>query len=43
MAIKRARESSPLWVWIAVVLLVLGAISYAAGVVVLEYFMTAAS
>ena len=43
MAIKRARESSPLWVWITVVLLVLGAISYAAGVVVLEYFMTAAS
>ena len=39
MAIKRIREASPLWVWLAVALLVLGAIVYATGVAVMEYFM----
>ncbi len=43
MAIKKIRESSPLWVWLAVVLLTLGAIAYATGVAVMEYFMAAAS
>lgn len=41
MAIKRVRESSPLWVWLAVALLVLGAAVYATGVIVIEYFMAA--
>ncbi len=43
MAVKRVRESSPLWVWLALALLALGAITYATGVAVVEYFMAAAS
>jgi hypothetical protein len=42
MVIKRVREASPLWVWIAVALLVFGATVYAGGVAILEYFMASA-
>lgn len=40
MAVKITKESSPLWVWLAIALLVLGAITYATGVAVMEFFMT---
>lgn len=43
MAIKRIREASPLWVWLAVILLVVGAIAYAAAASIVEYFMAAPS
>ena len=43
MAIKRARESSPLWVWLAFALLAFGTIAYAAVVYVMEYLVAAAS
>jgi hypothetical protein len=39
MAFKRVRESSPLWVWLAIALLALGALAYAVGVTVIEYFI----
>jgi len=43
MAIKRAWEASPLWVWLALALLACGAIAYVAAVSIIEYFMAAAS
>jgi hypothetical protein len=33
------REVSPLWVWLTIVLLVGGALAYAAAVTLIEYFM----
>ena len=41
MAIKKVRESSPLWVWLAIALLALGTFAYVTGVAVIEYFMAA--
>jgi len=41
MAIKRLREASPLWVWLAVALLICGAIAYVAAVSIMEYLMAA--
>jgi len=43
MAIKKAREPSPLWVWLAVALLAFGAIAYVTVVSVIEYLMASAS
>ena len=43
MAIKKIREASPLWVWLAVVLLVVGAVAYTAAASIVEYFLAAAS
>jgi hypothetical protein len=43
MAIKRLKEASPLWVWLALALLACGALAYVAAVSILEYFMTAGS
>jgi hypothetical protein len=43
MAIKRVREASPLWVWLAIAILVIGAIAYIAAASVMEYLMAAAS
>jgi len=43
MAIKRARESSPLWVWLAFALLAFGAIAYVTVVSIVEYLMAAAT
>ncbi len=43
MAIKRLKEASPLWVWLALALLACGALSYAAAVWIMEYFMAAGS
>jgi hypothetical protein len=37
----RAKESAPLWVWIAVWLMVLGAVGYIAAVFLTEYVMKA--
>jgi hypothetical protein len=42
MAIKRIREASPLWVWLAVALLAFGAIAYVTALSVIEYLMAAA-
>ena len=42
MAIKRVREASPLWVWLAIALLALGATAYAASIAVIEYLTAAA-
>jgi hypothetical protein len=42
MAIKRVREASPLWVWLAIALLAIGAIAYVAAASVVEYLMAAA-
>ncbi|WP_154073583.1 hypothetical protein [Bradyrhizobium erythrophlei] len=41
MAIRKLREASPLWVWLAIVLLVCGAIAYVAAVSIMEYLMAA--
>jgi hypothetical protein len=41
MTIRRTGESSPLWVWLAVALLALGALAYVAVVSVMEYLMAA--
>ena len=41
MAIKKARESSPLWVWLAFALLAFGAIAYVTVVSIIEYLMAA--
>ena len=43
MAIKKAREPSPLWVWLAVALLAFGAIAYVTVVSIIEYLMAAAT
>jgi hypothetical protein len=40
MAIK-SRESSPLWVWLAIALLAVGGGAYTMAVVVFEYFTAA--
>jgi len=39
MAIKKLREASPLWVWLAVALLACGTLAYVAVVSILEYLM----
>jgi hypothetical protein len=39
MALKRAREAQPLWVWLALVLLVGGGIAYAMVVAIIELMM----
>jgi hypothetical protein len=41
MAIRKLREASPLWVWLAIVLLACGAIAYVAAVSIMEYLMAA--
>jgi hypothetical protein len=41
MVIKKVRESSPLWVWLAFALLAFGAIAYVVVVSILEYLMAA--
>jgi hypothetical protein len=43
MAIKKLREASPLWVWLAIMLLACGALAYVAAVSIMEYLMAAAS
>jgi hypothetical protein len=43
MAIKRVREASPLWVWIALALLACSAIAYVTVVAIIEYLMASAS
>ena len=43
MAIKKLREASPLWVWLAVALLACGALAYVAAVSIMEYLMAASS
>jgi hypothetical protein len=43
MAIKKAREPSPLWVWLAFGLLAFGAIAYVTVVSIIEYLMAAAT
>lgn len=43
MAIKKSREGSPLWVWLALALLACGALAYVAAVSVMEYLMAAAT
>jgi hypothetical protein len=43
MVVKRIRESSPLWVWLAVVLLFVGALAYVVVVSLMEYIMAAAT
>jgi hypothetical protein len=43
MAIKKARESSPLWVWLVLAMLALGGISYVTVVSIVEYMMAASS
>lgn len=40
MAIKLAKESTPLWVWLALALLGLGTIGYVGVVSIIEYVMT---
>ena len=39
-AIKMAKESKPLWVWLSVVLLVIGGVTYATTVLFVEYIVT---
>jgi hypothetical protein len=39
-AIKMVRESTPLWVWLSVALLVIGAITYLTAVFFVEYIAT---
>jgi hypothetical protein len=41
LAIKRVREASPLWVWLAIAILFIGAMVYAAGVAVVQYLIAA--
>jgi hypothetical protein len=43
MAIKKAREPSPLWVWLAFALLAFGAIAYVTVVSIIEYLTAAAT
>lgn len=43
MAIKKTREASPLWVWLALALLACVALAYVAAVSIMEYLMAAAS
>ena len=39
-AIKMAKESTPLWVWLSVALLVIGAVTYVTTVYFVEYILT---
>lgn len=41
MAIKKIREASPLWVWLAVALLACGTLAYVAAASIIEYLMAA--
>jgi hypothetical protein len=43
MAIKKTRESSPLWVWLVLAMLALGGIGYVTVVSIVEYLMAASS
>jgi hypothetical protein len=43
MAIKKTRESSPLWVWLVLAVLALGGIGYVTVVSIVEYLMAASS
>jgi hypothetical protein len=43
MAIKKTREASPLWVWLALALLACGALAYVAAVSVIEYLLAGAA
>jgi hypothetical protein len=38
---RRAREASPLWVWLALALLACGTIVYVTTVSIIEYFIAA--
>jgi len=39
-AIKMEKESTPLWVWLSLVLLVIGAATYVTAVYFIEYILT---
>src|SRR5882757_1137489 len=39
-AIKMEKESTPLWVWLSVALLVIGAVTYVTMVYLIEFIMT---